>query len=353
MDNKYKILIEIHHGIGDIIQFIPIFDIIQKQNSLIQNEIHILCQDKVHMDLLLSINKNFKIKTFKRGKTTILETIDIIRFYRRMNFDLSITSPISNKLISFLLMILICPKKIFLPFYFNFKIGKYNFIKIPKRIHQINKNLFIVNSIFNHRFNLLPKFNPEFPLIENFPYPNIFINKERKPLLSIVIGTNTMIHRSFLSKHVYDLKKWPLINYHSLVQRLFNQFTIILIGGKKEFDEIKSSKLDFNGVFDLTNKLTIIESIFVIKNSNLTLGADTGLIHAADALGIPNISLYGPTNPYLVGPLSQNSIKLYPGLKCENCINLNSNSTCLHSKKTSDITINQVYNSIMGFVNEF
>src|SRR5205823_14841918 len=43
----------------------------------------------------------------------------------------------------------------------------------------------------------------------------------------------------------------------------------------------------------------------VLHYARLVIGADTGPLHLAAALGTPVIGLYGPTNPQLNGPYGQ------------------------------------------------
>jgi heptosyltransferase-2 len=45
----------------------------------------------------------------------------------------------------------------------------------------------------------------------------------------------------------------------------------------------------------MAGKLSLMESMGIVKKSNLVISADTGIIHVADLIGTPGISLIGPT----------------------------------------------------------
>ena len=47
-----------------------------------------------------------------------------------------------------------------------------------------------------------------------------------------------------------------------------------------------------------------------MQNAKAAVAVDTGLGHVAAALGVPTISLYGPTNPNLVGTIGENQIHM-------------------------------------------
>jgi len=69
---------------------------------------------------------------------------------------------------------------------------------------------------------------------------------------------------------------------------------VVALGSVKDYD-LNQEQLDKSGCkgINLSGKLTIKESIFVIKEAQLAIGGETGLAHAACAVGTSNIILLG------------------------------------------------------------
>ena len=59
------------------------------------------------------------------------------------------------------------------------------------------------------------------------------------------------------------------------------------------------------------------ELAWILQKAELVIGADTGPLHLADALGTKVIGLYGPTNPRRNGPYHQlqHCIDRFPATK--------------------------------------
>jgi len=56
------------------------------------------------------------------------------------------------------------------------------------------------------------------------------------------------------------------------------------------------------GTVNAAGRLTLAGSAYLISRARLYVGPDTALTHAAAALGVPTIALYGPTDPVKWGP---------------------------------------------------
>ena len=107
------------------------------------------------------------------------------------------------------------------------------------------------------------------------------------------------IHSSFtviIPGAAWKFKQWNSINYSQLINELTgNNIQVIILGSEHDniCDEIDSSH---PSVINLKGKTTLRESIRIIASANNCIGSDTGLIHAAEAFGIPVISILGPTS---------------------------------------------------------
>ena len=95
-----------------------------------------------------------------------------------------------------------------------------------------------------------------------------------------------------------DNKRWPNNYFIELINKLNkrNEYYFILAGGileKKYIDEITSISSAKN--FISLEKLNILESIEIIKNSDFFVGNDTGFMHVSACLNIKSFCLYGDT----------------------------------------------------------
>ena len=100
-------------------------------------------------------------------------------------------------------------------------------------------------------------------------------------------------------------KRWGAACFAEVADALFRQdpgLRIVLIGGPDEWDaaeellaccgpETRARVASFAGACDLRGSLGLVSQL------GLFLGNDTAIMHSAVALGVPTVSLFGPTNP--------------------------------------------------------
>lgn len=65
--------------------------------------------------------------------------------------------------------------------------------------------------------------------------------------------------------------------------------------------------------------LTISEKAAIIGEAQGTVGLDTGLSHIAAALDIPSVTIYGATDPRLVGATGKHQVHLASQFECIRC----------------------------------
>jgi heptosyltransferase I len=97
-------------------------------------------------------------------------------------------------------------------------------------------------------------------------------------------------------------KIWPAERFRELAKRLDRVVTVWGPGEKELAERIEAP---------MTPPTNLRELAFVLKHARVVIGADTGPLHLAAALGTKVVGLYGPTNPRRNGPYGQ----------LENCVN--------------------------------
>ncbi len=100
-------------------------------------------------------------------------------------------------------------------------------------------------------------------------------------------------------------KRWPADCFAALADGLAQSdplVRLVLLGGPDEREaahqmlaccapQTRAQTSDFVGCFDLRGSLALL------ANLGLFVGNDTAILHSANALGVPTVALFGPTNP--------------------------------------------------------
>ncbi len=117
-------------------------------------------------------------------------------------------------------------------------------------------------------------------------------------------------------------KRWPADHFAELAGLLQTHFDaeILLIGTDTDtkIAESIASSLKKKPII-LTGKTTIPQLAGVIGQSALFISNDTGPMHLANALKVPVIALFGPTDPQITGPYQSPSTVFKNEVPCWPC----------------------------------
>ena len=93
-------------------------------------------------------------------------------------------------------------------------------------------------------------------------------------------------------------RSWTIENFVSLIVRLYNHnsfFQFALIGGPKDVDDCAKIQelLKEQGIksYNFSGKKTLVKFAKILSVSNIFIGAETGSMHMASAIGIPVVVL--------------------------------------------------------------
>ncbi|TKV19635.1 lipopolysaccharide heptosyltransferase RfaC [Citrobacter sp. wls613] len=111
----------------------------------------------------------------------------------------------------------------------------------------------------------------------------------------------------FLHATTRDDKHWPEANWRELIGQLHNAGIRIKLPWGAPHEEARAKKLadGFNYV-DVLPRMSLEEIASVLAGAKFVVSVDTGLSHLTAALDRPNITLYGPTDPGLIGGYGKN-----------------------------------------------
>ena len=108
-------------------------------------------------------------------------------------------------------------------------------------------------------------------------------------------------------------KVWDPQNFVALAGELMNQAgtTVVLLGDRGDQESIISSHDWPPGVINTAGETTIDDLIALLKNASSVIAHDSGIMHLSNAIEVPLIALYGPTDFTATKPLGESSTILY------------------------------------------
>jgi heptosyltransferase-2 len=125
-------------------------------------------------------------------------------------------------------------------------------------------------------------------------------------------------------------KRWPARHYSELAARL--DLPVVLLGSGKEAalcDEIAApvNAEQAGKCLNLAGKTTLPQALALIAASHGTVSNDSGLMHVAAALGVPQVAIFGSSSPLHTPPLNDRARVLWlkadpayqPPLDCAPC----------------------------------
>jgi heptosyltransferase-2 len=117
----------------------------------------------------------------------------------------------------------------------------------------------------------------------------------------------------------WPTKIWPAERFGGLADALWRQgLAPVLVGGPRERDIAKAVNAAARVECIDTTGNSVGEALALLSQAALCVGGDTGLVHAARALGTPTVALFGPTakERHAFSPRSR-PVSL--GLECAPC----------------------------------
>ncbi|GEM_PF-960945 len=115
-----------------------------------------------------------------------------------------------------------------------------------------------------------------------------------------------------------ELKCWPVDHYHHLAELLVKYgCSVVWVGDGEDAQILRDLSIGIN----LAGKLSVAETAAVLSVCQRVIANDTLILHLAEAMGVPTIGLFGPTDPAHYRPLGMYSTHLWLGkkLSCSPC----------------------------------
>jgi heptosyltransferase-2 len=131
-----------------------------------------------------------------------------------------------------------------------------------------------------------------------------FISQIKKDSQSILIGLHVGAGK--------PQNRWSLTNYVQLIEKLNLNYNCVfyLTGSDSDKQEIDFVMTNTGVKLNKYLNQQIPQVAAVISNSDLFITNDTGIMHVAGTTATPQISLFGPTNPFNWAPCGKNKMFL-------------------------------------------
>ena len=100
----------------------------------------------------------------------------------------------------------------------------------------------------------------------------------------------------------WGAKEWPVERFGKVAARLSLAGLRVLVNADGSGNEKAEAVVRASGGAAVAVPCTIAELIALLRRASLFVGGDTGPMHLADALGVPVVALFGPTDPARNGP---------------------------------------------------
>ena len=347
MRYKYlKILLDDHHGIGDVAMFLSVLCSIKEKYP--DSEIHMLVKSSVEQNLVETVGGVKKFYYYDPLNHNIKSICQLIMKLRKNKYDLGICHiGTSSKFGPLLMKAIGCKSSVGSDSgrkYLNYTIA----VDTSKQKQRARKNALLLSGIGCENVK-------ETGLLSSLNFKGIISSSikgkfENNKVIGICIGTgNTIIQGTPING-----KKWPDTYWIELIKKFIrNGYKIIILGGKKEKTERSDAFNDLSSddVMDLVGQLKLEESLEAISQCDLLIAGDTGLGFCSALMDIPTLSLLGPSGPELAAPYGKNSEFIYLGLECSPCYGKLQMKECLDRKCMRNITVEMVYEKSVEMMN--
>ena len=116
-------------------------------------------------------------------------------------------------------------------------------------------------------------------------------------------------------------KRWPAEHFAVVASKLKAMgATPIVLGTQSDVPMgLTIEQLSHGAALNLCGKTSLDQAIDLIAGSTAVITNDSGLMHVAAALDVPQVSLFGSSSPKHTPPLSEMARVIYLGVDCSPC----------------------------------
>lgn len=127
-------------------------------------------------------------------------------------------------------------------------------------------------------------------------------------------------YMAFIHSTSWTSKCWPEDYWRELTLKATSEGFHVALPWGDEPERLRAERIA-QGIDKavVLPKFSIAEKASIIAEAHSTVGLDTGLSHIAAALDIPSVTIYGATDPSLVGATGENQLHAASAFECVKC----------------------------------
>jgi heptosyltransferase II len=343
MDNlSNRILVRGVNWLGDAVMSLPAVEAIRV--SFPEYSISMLTYEKLEglYEMLPAVDNIITIPDRKGGKKALYREFQLAKELRKEMFEMSFILPNS----------------------FHSAIIPY-FARIPVRIGYGKSAR---AALLTHAYPVSGDYKKEIhqsryylEMVKNFVKRNL---ATKMPALSVPDAlraemVETLIKMGVKSKNIIGIstgaeygsaKRWPSANWYSLVSLILQETNcaVVVTGTGADTENALFLKDGYDRIIDMTGKTSLRQLLALLSLCRVFVSNDSGAMHAASALGVPVIGIFGSTSPKATSPSSGKYKVLYKGLACSPCFKRE--CPLGHYDCLTGITPEEVFDAVMETV---
>lgn len=312
-----KILVNALSGIGDALMFTPSLKILRKY--LPESEIHILAMFRAVKEIYSANPDVNRIHYIDFINQPWFKSLKQVLQLRKEKFDASMNVYPSNRKEYNLINYLIGAKLKIASSYNHLSRRELDFLnnrlnKETKDLHNVMENFRLIKFLIPEIKETQPGNLKIYIPLESEVYARKFIIDH-----SLQNTFNIGIHPGSATFKGHVNKRWDTAKYIELLKILNNHYKakILIFGSEKDLNQEIYEKIKDFGI--LIPADGILNSAALMKKCSLFISGDTGLMHIAAALLIPQIAIFGYTNHRELHPWMNWHIIVRKDLPCSPC----------------------------------
>ena len=172
--------------------------------------------------------------------------------------------------------------------------------------------------------HLIDDFARSLDVVPSSRQPRLYVPEPLSQSLKIRILPFAEKARHVLGIHIgpsWLVREWSAEGWEKLVALLRDRFDCTVIQFGSDMHTVKGlvPTPRIPGTEDWVGKLSLEETIAALQHLDLLVGIDSGLLHAAGAVGTPTVGLFGAVDPKLRLPPETPSIGVVADVPCLGC----------------------------------
>ena len=119
----------------------------------------------------------------------------------------------------------------------------------------------------------------------------------------------------------WQSKDWLVEGYRRVAESLLSHggVHVVLVGDRAHAGQGEQVAEGLPGIVNLVGRTNLGELLAVLKAADVVAGPDSGPAHLCSALGVPHVTLFGPTSEHRTAPHGNEELVIRSHVGCRPC----------------------------------